>query len=566
MLRSFRWRLRIWHTLTLVVVISAFASLLYWNVRSSRLGEVDSQLLGGAQLLAAAIRGLPPHELTGDPTPPRDAPPDRDRLRAGPGDESGERRSEEEAAPPGDNAAYVRSEQPPPPGRPAPPGARSRDHRFAGRRPPPHRRPPRAEFDLPTPEQTRRHVERVLADLALPGTLQPPPDDPGGPAYFAIWRTDGEILKASTPAPQVSLEDLPADLLDGEFIFERRRDRREVVLGGPELTLILVGRPIGREIHELNSLAAQLAMIGILVTTAGIVGGAVLARHVVQPLEEMSATAASISAANLSERIDPTTFDCELQGLAGTLNETFARLEAAFERQSRFTADASHELRTPLAVLTSHLEYALSRKSLDADQRESLEACQRACRRMKSLVDALLLLARADAGGLAAVRQSCDLASIVEECVDMLRPLAAEKRVEVVLHADDACEFDGDPALAAQLAMNLVGNAIHYNRPDGRVTVSVHSEDADALLVVEDTGPGIPLEDQPHLFERFYRVDQSRSREDGGNGLGLSIAKSIVDAHGGKISFTSQPGEGSRFEVRLPLHAPRPATRTAPIE
>ncbi len=111
--------------------------------------------------------------------------------------------------------------------------------------------------------------------------------------------------------------------------------------------------------------------------------------------------------------------------------------------------------------------------------------------------------------------------------------------------------------LAAQLAMNLVGNAIHYNRPDGCVTVSVRSEGADALLVVEDTGPGIPVEDQPHLFERFYRVDQSRSREDGGNGLGLSIAKSIVDAHGGGISFTSQPGEGSRFEVRLPLHVPQ---------
>lgn len=551
MLRSFRWRLRIWHTLTMVVVVGAFASLLYWNVRASRLGEVDSQLLGGAQLLAAAIRGLPLHELTGAPPPPRDAPPGRDRLREGPGQDADER-SQGEDEPTGENAAYVRPAQPPPVGRRAASGVRPRDRGFPGRRPPPRHLPPPGEFVLPTPEQTRRHVERVLADLALPETLQPPADDPAGPAYFAIWRTDGEILKTSTPAPQISLAELPDDLIDGEFVFERRRGVREVVLGGPELTLILVGRPIGREIHELNSLAAQLAIIGVLVTAAGIVGGAVIARHVVRPLEEISATAAAISVANLSQRIDPTTFDCELQGLAGTLNETFARLEAAFERQSRFTADASHELRTPLAVLSSHLEFALSRKSLDSDQRESLEACQRACRRMRSLVDALLLLARADAGSLAAVRQSCDLASIVEECVDMLRPLAAEKRVEVVLEAD-VCEIDGDPALAAQLVMNLAGNAIHYNRPDGRVTVSVRSEGADAVLVIEDTGPGIPWEDQPHLFERFYRVDQARSREDGGNGLGLSIAKSIVDAHGGKISFSSQPGKGSRFEVRLPL-------------
>jgi heavy metal sensor kinase len=484
------------------------------------------------------MRGLPRHELTGEPLPPRDeAPPlaaERDRVR-------------DAAREPG-----------PPPERDRP-----RDRR----RPPPRRGPPPDEFDRPPldefgppadefepppPEATRRHAQRVISELALPDTLQTPPDDPAGPPYFLIWRRSGERLKASPGAPRLSPADLPRELADGEYEFEQLRDVREIALGGPEGSLIVVGRPTGREFRELRQLALSLAAIGAATALAGALGGALLARHVVRPLEAMSAAAAAISAANLSERIDPATFDRELQSLAGTLNETFARLEAAFERQSRFTADASHELRTPLAVLASHLEFALSRSSLDPDERETLEACQRAARRMKSLVEALLLLARADAGSLSTSRQSCDLAGIVEECADMLRPLAAQKNAELILQLE-ACELEGDPALLGQLIMNLLTNAIHYNRPGGRVLASVGAESNRAVLVVEDSGEGIPAAEQPHLFERFFRVDKARSREDGGNGLGLSIAKRIVELHGGEISFTSQPGQGTRFAVRLPL-------------
>ncbi len=548
MFRSFRRRILVWQSLTLVAVVGSFASLLYWNVRSARLEEVDAQLVSGAQVLAAGLRGLPPHELSGDP-PPRDerGAPDRPRN------------SDREAA-----REFDRNR---PPDR---------------RRPPPRRRPPLEDFDRPpredfgpppddfgprpredfepppSPEQTRRHSERVIADLALPESLQTPPDDPAGPAYFLIWRGSGDRLKASAGAPRIALADLPRNLAEGDYEFEQRRDIREIVLAGPGGSLVLVGRPVGREFRELNQLALRLAVIGVAVTLAGAFGGAVLARHVVRPLEEMSATAAAISVANLSQRINPATFDLELQSLAGTLNETFGRLEAAFERQSRFTADASHELRTPLSVLSSHLEFALSRGTLDADQRETLEACQRATRRMKSLVDALLLLARADAGGLSLIRQPCDLASIVEECVDMLRPLAVERGVALTLQAD-ACEVEADPALLGQLVMNLLTNAIHYNRAGGRVLASVSAEGGQAVLVVEDSGQGIPQADQPHLFERFYRVDKARSREDGGNGLGLSIVKSIVDAHHGEICVASTPGQGSRFTVRLPLHAAAPA-------
>ena len=530
MFRSFRRRILFWHALTLIVVVGAFAGLLYWNVRSARLEEINTQLLGAAQVLAAGMRGLPRHELTGEPPPPRDEA----------------RPSEEERESLRDGARE--------PGL-APERDRPRDRRRPPRRPPPpgeFDRPPPDAFEPPPPESTRRHTQRVISELALPVSLQTPPDDPAGPPYFLIWRQNGERLKASPEAPRISPADAPRGLSDGQYQFEQHREVREIALGGPEGSLIVVGRPTGREFRELRQLALRLAAIGAAVTLMGAFGGAVLARHVVRPLEAMSAAASAISETNLSQRIDPATFDQELQSLAGTLNETFARLEAAFERQSRFTADASHELRTPLSVLSSHLEFALSRPSLDADQRETLEACQRAARRMKALVEALLLLARADAGNLSIARQSCDLAGIVEECAEMLRPLAGQKNAELILELEP-CELEGDPALLGQLVVNLLTNAVHYNRPGGRVLASVRAESNQAVLVVEDAGEGIPPAEQAHLFERFYRIDKARSREGGGNGLGLSIAKSIVDLHRGEISCQSQPGQGARFTVRLPL-------------
>lgn len=547
MFRSFRRRILLWHALTLIVVVGAFASLLYWNVRSSRLEEVNSQLLAAAQVLAAGMRGLPRHELTGEPLPPRD--------EARPLDAEGEPLlGAERETPPDAEREIPRNAEPdrprdrrrPPPRRPPPPGE-------FGRRPLDDLRPPpEDDFDAPPPEATRRHAQRVISELALPDSLQPPADDPAGPAYFVVWRRNGDRLKASPEAPRLSPADVPRGLQDGQYQFEQHRDVREIALGGPDGSLIVVGRPTGREFREFRQLALRLAAIGAAVTVMGACGGALLARHVVRPLEVMSAAASAISATNLSQRINPATFDRELQSLAGTLNETFARLEAAFERQSRFTADASHELRTPLSVLASHLEFALSRPSLDADQRETLEACQRAARRMKSLVEALLLLARADAGNLSIARQSCDMAGIVEECAEMLRPLAVQKNAELTLELE-ACEVEGDPALLGQLVMNLLTNAIHYNRPGGRVLASVRAESGRAVLVVEDAGEGIPPGEQAHLFERFYRIDKARSREEGGNGLGLSIVKSIVDLHRGEIAFESQPGQGARFTVRLPL-------------
>jgi heavy metal sensor kinase len=266
----------------------------------------------------------------------------------------------------------------------------------------------------------------------------------------------------------------------------------------------------------------------------------------------MSAAAAAISATSLSRRIDVTEVDSELGKLASILNDTFGRLESAFARQVRFTADASHELRTPLAILHARAELTLSRLREPEEYRDALETCLRAARRMRSLVDGLLTLARADAGRLELRPQTLDLGALVSETVGLLEPLAEEKKVALSVSAPPL-EMLADPTRLAQVVTNLTANAIHYNRPGGSVWVALEPGEREAILTVTDTGLGIPEEDRPHLFERFYRVDKARSREQGGSGLGLAICQSIVETLGGTIRFTTEVDRGTTFTVRLPL-------------
>ena len=259
-----------------------------------------------------------------------------------------------------------------------------------------------------------------------------------------------------------------------------------------------------------------------------------------------------IADGDLSQRISAADTESELGRLASVLNSTFARLEAAFAQQARFASDASHELRTPVAVILSQTQTALSRERSSSEYREALEACERAARRMKALTESLLELARLDAGQEPLRKERFDLKGTVADCVELLRPLAAERGLRI--HCDvPSMECVGDAERIGQVVTNLLTNAIHFNRDQGEVRLSAQSESGAVLLTVTDTGQGIPAEDIPHLFERFYRVDKSRSRVQGRNGLGLAICKAIVEAQGGTIELTSQIGVGSTFTVRLPL-------------
>jgi heavy metal sensor kinase len=377
-------------------------------------------------------------------------------------------------------------------------------------------------------------------------------EDDRGP-YFVIWRRDGAVARMSEGAPVTPYPGpVPQPPQRPEGL--RFRDRalfREAIVPGAGGMQIVVGQNTEADRAAMRQLVGILAGVGLSVLTIGLCAGWVLANQIVRPIRSIERAAETISETSLERRIDVATTHKELTGLARVLNSVFARLQAAFERQMRFTADASHELRTPLAVIHAEVEYALTRQRSEEEYRAALETCLRAAKRMRPLVDSLLVLARADSGALALRLEKCDFAGIVRECAELVQPLAAEREVRVDLDLQPA-ELTGNSFRLTQVVANLLTNAILYNRRQGGVRVDLRCEAREVVLTVSDTGVGIAAEHLPRVFDRFFRVDESRSRESGGAGLGLSICRSIVEAHCGTIDATSLVGVGTTFTVRIP--------------
>jgi two-component system, OmpR family, sensor kinase len=377
--------------------------------------------------------------------------------------------------------------------------------------------------------------------------------------YYVVLDAKGEVVDRSRPDLEL--------VLPTSMGFRERGVMREYVAPGPIGANVIVGRGTSDARHRLREWIGIVVTVGLIALAAALGLGWLLSGRVIAPIERMSHDASEITAMNLSRRLDLAGTKGELAQLATVLNQTFDRLEAAFDRQTRFTADASHELRTPLSILSSHLELALRKERTPEEYREAIETSLKAAQRMRAVVEGLLTLARADAGEPNLAHEAVDLRRVVDETTALLRPLADSKQVTLSLAAAGAAEKPvlGDPARLREVVMNLVTNAIKYNRAGGRVDVTLGRERAPdgrdlAVLAVADTGLGIPEKDQPHLFERFYRVDKARSREQGGSGLGLAITRWIVEAHDGQIGFTSREGEGTTFTVRLPMGARRPGS------
>ena len=283
----------------------------------------------------------------------------------------------------------------------------------------------------------------------------------------------------------------------------------------------------------------------------GLLTGWLISSRAIRPISEISSTAVKISAGDLSQRINVAETESELGKLAAVLNSTFARLDAAFAQQKQFASDAAHELRTPVSVILTQTQTALNREREAAEYRETVEACQRAAQRMRKLIGALLELVRLDAGQEQMKRLRFDFSKTVADCVELVRPLAGENGINIFTELS-TLDITGDSDRLAQVVTNLLTNAIQYNKSGGEVRVKLASQGDLAILTVNDTGNGISREDLPHVFERFYRGDKSRTA--GGNaGLGLAIAKAIVEAHGGTLDVSSEEDKGTTFTVRLPI-------------
>lgn len=506
--RSLRVRLQLWHALILLCVVLSFGSLLYRQVIVSRWDEIDSSLFAAGRVLEGSMREMPRPVL--------------DSLAQ--------------------DIGAVRGGRPPAPGRPqpGPPGPRPPGPRMAAQ----------LEWESTVPTSLDNAWEN---GIQLPRRLPAQIADPAGPAYYIIWRGDGSILKQQdVPYPQPNRPQDNPSLQQVRMTHVRDAGPvREVFLRGPHNTLICVGRPVGGEVHRMWTLAGQLLLAGAAILGAGLCGGWWLSRSAVEPIHRMTVTAENINARNLSQRVDLTNIDRELEQLGEVLNAMLGRLEQSFETQKRFAADASHELRTPLATILSTIELSLSKPRQPEEYQHQLLKCQRAARRMNELVASLLQLTRSDTGTVTTVKEPVDLTALVQETIDGLRELAAGR--SLVINSQLApVHVLGNAGELTQVVTNLLQNAVAYNRDGGSIEVSLRAEGQQALLTVRDTGIGIAPEDLPHIFERFYRVDKSRSQTSG-HGLGLAISQSIVQRHGGLITVASDVGQGSEFVVGLPI-------------
>jgi len=374
-------------------------------------------------------------------------------------------------------------------------------------------------------------------------------DAGGAPAYLSRG-LKGQTLPLSAAAREGARRGRPTL----ETVQVGRRHLRLVTLpvlrDGRPSQLVQVGVSLSRSHRALARYAETLVILVPLGLALAALGGALVARKALKPVDEMSRTARRITAEHLARRPELRGTGDELDRLAETLNEMLARLEGAFAEMRRFSADAAHELRTPLTALKGGLEVALRAARSPREYREVLVARLEEVDRLIQLAEDLLLVGRS--GAEPASRSPVDLEQIALEALDIGAQLAQPRGVTVRMEVGEPVTVLGDAAALQRAVRNLVENAVKFTPAGGLVEVNVHSRNASGVLSVRDTGPGIPPGDVERVFEPFVRLDAARDRESGGAGLGLSIARSIVTAHGGTLTLETALGRGSRFTIHLP--------------
>ncbi len=361
--------------------------------------------------------------------------------------------------------------------------------------------------------------------------------------FNGLLNPDG--LGAEPSFKLVNPEDTPIRVLSQPIYMEN--DTSQPLIG-----YLQVGRLINTYESFIRLLVIAL-MVGFAAATASLFLAVWLTPSLFRPLDDIAKTANQISRADdLSLRVPYSDRTDEIGVLARALNQSLERLDKQFQNQQRLLADVSHELRTPLTAIRGNVD--LMDRMGEGDPL-SLESIRIEVDRMTRLVGDLTMLARADAGGLPLEKKQIELDNLLFEVYRQFSMI--EKPVDVSITAVDQVYVMGDPDRLKQLFINLIDNAIKYTPDGGQVDLSLSKLDGWAQFEVKDTGLGIPAEDLPHIFDRFYRVDKGRARTQGGSGLGLSIAKWVAKAHGGDIQVESEVGVGTIFTLRLPAYQPR---------
>ncbi len=316
---------------------------------------------------------------------------------------------------------------------------------------------------------------------------------------------------------------------------------------------IAIGYPLEELLQALENLYSIFLILIPIALVVSIIGGLYLANTSLRPVDDVTRRARRITAENLDQTIPPRAVDDEIGRLITTFNEMIRRLHDSFAQVKQFSGDASHELRTPLTIMRGEIELALRSPKSPEEYRRVLASSLEEILRLTSIIDNLLLLARADQGTFEAHFSEVDLVALAQELFEDSEVLAEPKQIRITLRAPEPVIIVGDRVRLRQLYLNLIDNAVKYTSEGGAVTITVGRRDGYALFSVEDTGIGIPAHEQERIFDRFYRVDKARSRDLGGAGLGLSIARWIARLHRGTITVASTVDRGSTFTVELPL-------------
>jgi len=421
------------------------------------------------------------------------------------------------------------------------------------------------EFNLPAADEpgdfvkvARNWVEAQRKDPDLMRT------------FVRIAGTDGNIIVSSKAIPrmqQLSKEDF-SSILDGEDSFDTVEGES---VDGKKLKLRLYSKPImdgERAIYvvqaagpiDLLSIALnnlRLILFVLLPLTVILAGlpGIFLARVALSPIDKMINTLKQITAENLKLKIHiPDTKD-EMARLAGTFNDLIERLDRSFSSQRDFMHSISHELETPIEILRKEIERALKSARSPGEYQAVFQAALKEIDGFSKTVEDLLALTRLEDGRLLLEIKKVDLTRLIEEELNEIRVLAEDKDIDISFYCEETIILDGDGKQLKRLLTNLFDNAIKYTLRKGRVIVTVRKENKDAKITVSDTGVGMPEDEIPYIFDRFYQIKKSR-RAKSGFGLGLNAVKAIVEAHKGKISVESRVGQGSSFTVYLPLSYP----------
>jgi two-component system, OmpR family, sensor kinase len=423
-------------------------------------------------------------------------------------------------------------------------------------------------------ERTDESLEALSAaaglqvrESCLGGPVARPPEGASAGDFFQIRGPDGEVL-CTRQVAEINATEAPSPPALPDDLGESGRFTVEAADGESRYRVLVRSTDFGQTVvatslDDVDATLRRLLLIMLLVTAVVLAALAGLALWVIRlglrPLEEIASTAAAIAEGDLSRRVERAESRTEVGRLGLALNAMLGQIERAFDAQReseqrlrRFVADASHELRTPLSAVRAYAElFARGAEQRPDDLSRSMTGIEREAERMSSLVEDLLLLARLDEGR-PLERQPVDLDAVVRDAVETAQAVEPERAIEL---RAEPIRVLGDRERLRQIVDNLLANVRAHTPPETSVSVRVQGDNGHAVVEVADAGPGIEASDAERVFERFYRVDSSRSREGGGVGLGLSIVAAVAEAHGGTVGAESEPGRGTTIRITLPLAA-----------